>query len=56
MANAQRSRLAVEAWREHLITAPEALEMAGLQSEEELQALSASVLQDSSGEGEETAQ
>ena len=55
MANAERSRLAVEAWREHLITAPEALEISGLASERELQALADRGLEETSAEQPATA-
>ncbi len=50
MANVQRSRLAVEAWREHLITAHEALEISGLETERELQAIAERAMQVSSDE------
>ena len=36
MANAQRARLALRAWREHLITTPEAMEISGFESESEM--------------------
>ncbi len=41
MANAQRARMAFQAWRDHLITAPEAMEISGVESEGDLLAVGA---------------
>jgi hypothetical protein len=54
MANVQRSRLALEAWREHLITAHEALEISGLETERELRAIVEGEMQEASDERTET--
>jgi hypothetical protein len=39
MANVQRVRVAFQAWREHLITGPEAMEISGVESERDLVAI-----------------
>ncbi len=51
MANAQRARLALQAWREHLITGPEALEISGFESENEMLAFAAPRTGESTDEG-----
>lgn len=54
MANAQRTRLAIEAWRDHLITAPEAMEISGVESESEMLAYAARRKRESDDEGRDT--
>ncbi len=36
MANLHRGRMALQAWRDHLITAPEAMEISGVERESDL--------------------
>jgi hypothetical protein len=51
MANSQRTRLAIQAWRDHLITAPEAMEISGVESESEMLACAARRNRESSDDG-----
>ncbi len=39
MGISQRARMAFQAWRDHLITGPEAMEISGAESESDLLAL-----------------